>query len=136
MCIGCTLIEAHFVFITLVLVLINFLGDLSTTYYYRTYNPLWPCFWKLKMMSKWWKQRTRFFLKLEQLRRFWNQGRYMVLSGVIWNDVLEDGSAEKTLKARKENGAFWRYLKGILGSCFQNVLCSSKSFQIPQECML
>ena len=35
----------------------------------------------------------------------------MMHSGAIWNNVLEDGSAEKTLKTRKENGAFWRYLK-------------------------
>ena len=45
-----------------------------------------------------------------------NQGLYMVKSGAIWNDV-EDGTAEKTLKARTQNGALWRYLKLFLGRC-------------------
>ena len=36
-------------------------------------------------------------------------------SDAIWNDVLKDGIAEKMLKTRKLNGAFWRYLK----QCFQ-----------------
>ena len=67
------------------------------------------CFWKLKMM-----------------RTFWNQGRYMVLSGGIWIDGLDDGTAWKTLKARTQNGAFWRYLKRCFGSwnCWEK--CESK----------
>ena len=70
---------------------------------------------------KWWvnvESKDKLFLKLEQLRTFWNQGRYMVLSGGIWNDVLEDGPAEKTLKAKTQNGAFWCYLNRCLGSMF------------------
>jgi len=62
------------------------------------------------------KARTIFILKLEQLRTFWNQGRYMMHSGAFWNDVLEDGTAEKTLKARTHNGAFWCYSKRCFGS--------------------
>ena len=39
------------------------------------------------------------FCKLELLRRYWKQGRYMVNFDTIWNDVLEVGTAEKILKA-------------------------------------
>ena len=57
------------------------------------------------------------FLKLEQLRTFWNQGRYkMEHSSVIWKDVFEVGPGEKKLKARTQNGAVWRYLKRFFGS--------------------
>ena len=47
---------------------------------------------------------------LEQLRTVWNQGRYMVLFGGIWNDVLEDGTAEKIWKQREKmvhSDAIW-----------------------------
>jgi len=70
------------------------------------------CFWKLKMMSKSWKQGQVFFwswnswehfesnddiwcslvvfqmmfLKMELLRKLLNQGHKMVHSGAIWND--------------------------------------------------
>ena len=40
----------------------------------------------------------------------------MVHSGAIWNGVLEVGTAEKSLKAWKLNGAFWCYLKRCNGS--------------------
>ena len=66
------------------------------------------------------------FLKFEHLRTFWNQGRCMVHSDAIWNDVLEIGNAERILKARTQHGAIWRYLKQFLGSwyCWEN--CESK----------
>jgi len=37
--------------------------------------------------------------------------------------VMEVGNAEKMLKARGINGAFWRYLKRCFGSgnCLENV---------------
>ena len=91
----------------------------------------------------------------KHLRTFWNQGRCMVHSDAIWNDVLEIGTAvnffwnqgpcmvhsdairndvhevetaETILKARTQNGAFWRYLKQILGSwnCWENVESKEK----------
>jgi len=42
-----------------------------------------------------WRYKKLFFLKLKQLRTFWNQRRYMVHSAAIWNDVLEVGTDEK-----------------------------------------
>ena len=56
------------------------------------------------------------FSKLDLLRKCWNEGRCMVHSGAIWNDALEVGTAEKTLKARKLVDAFGRYLKRWFGS--------------------
>ena len=46
----------------------------------------------------------------------------MVHSGAILNGVLEVGIAQKILKARKLNGAFWRYFKRCFGSwnCLEN----------------
>ena len=58
----------------------------------------------------------RCFWKLKMLRKLWNQGWYMVHSGAISNDVLEVGTAEKILKTRKLDGAFWRYSKRCFGS--------------------
>ena len=60
--------------------------------------------------------------RLEQLRTFWSQGRCMVHSDTIKNDVLEFGTAEKILKARMQNCAFWCYLKRCFGSwnCLEN----------------
>ena len=61
--------------------------------------------------------------RLEQLRTFWSQGRCMVHSDTIRNDVLEFGTAEKILKAKMQNCAFWCYLKRCFGSwnCLENV---------------
>jgi len=62
----------------------------------------------------------------KHLRTFWNQGRCMVHSDAIWNDVLEIGNAENFFKAKTQNGAFSRYLKRFLGSwnCCENILKS------------
>ena len=95
-----------------------------------------------------WRYKKLFFLKLKQLRTFWNQRRYMVHSAAIWNDVLEVGTDEKSLKSKKKwcilmlfettfsklellskiensqlNGAFWRHLKRCFGSlnCLEDV---------------
>ena len=38
----------------------------------------------------------------------------MVHSDAIWNDVLEVGIAESSLKARTLNGAFWRFSKTLV----------------------
>ena len=54
--------------------------------------------------------------KLELLRTSWKQGWCMVHSDAIWNNVIEVGTAEKILKARTLNGAFWHYLKRCFGS--------------------
>ena len=40
----------------------------------------------------------------------------MVHSDAISNDVLKVGTAEKILKTRKLDGAFWRYSKRCFGS--------------------
>ena len=69
------------------------------------------------------------FRKLEHLRTFWNLGRCMLHSDSIWNDVLEIGNGKKVLKARTQNGAFWRYLKQFLGSwnCWENFESKEKN---------
>ena len=56
--------------------------------------------------------------KLKMMRTCLNQGRYMVHSNAIWNDVLEVGTTEKNLIASTQNGAFWRYLKWCFGSWY------------------
>ena len=47
----------------------------------------------------------------------------MVHSDAIWNDVLEVWAAENILKARTQNGVFWRSLKRCIVSwkCWENV---------------
>ena len=52
------------------------------------------------------------FLKFELLRKLKKQWREMVHSGPLWNNVLEFGTAEKKLKARGNNDALWKQLKG------------------------
>ena len=52
--------------------------------------------------------------KLELLRTSWKQGWCMVHSDAIWNNVIEVGTAEKILKARTQNCAFWRFLKHFI----------------------
>jgi len=54
--------------------------------------------------------------KLEPLITLWKQGRSMELSDSIWNDGLEVKTAEKKMKSRTINGAFWRNLKRWFGS--------------------
>jgi len=53
----------------------------------------------------------------------------MVHSDAIWNDVLEFGNAKKILKARTQNGAFWRYLKHYLESwnCWERIESKEKN---------
>ena len=51
------------------------------------------------------------------------QGRKIVHSGAICNNVFEVWNDEKILKAWTQNSAFWRYLKLYFGSwnCWENV---------------
>ena len=51
------------------------------------------------------------FLSLNCLGNLRKQGRLVVQSGAIWNDVLVVETAEKMLKARTLNSAVCRYLK-------------------------
>ena len=60
-----------------------------------------------------------FFRKLELLRKFWKQREKLVHSDAIWNGVLEVGTAEKNVKARKLNGALWCCMK----RCFRSRNC-------------
>ena len=66
------------------------------------------------------------FLKLELLRTFWKQYRVKVHSDAIWIDVLEIVIAEKNMKWRWLQAAFWRYLKWCFWSCKLPVNFESK----------
>ena len=63
------------------------------------------------------------FRKLELLRKFGKQREKLVHSDAICNGVLEVGTAEKNVKARKLNGALWCCMKRCFGSwnCLENV---------------
>ena len=49
-------------------------------------------------------------------RKKWNQGRCMVHSDAIWNDLLEVGTAVNSLRAWTQHCAFWCCLKRCFGS--------------------
>ena len=103
-----------------------FTDDNMSAHYLKHWhiNHSWHCWESLetKDTQRCILKRKYFFLKLEHLRTFWNQGHCMVHSGSIWNDVLEVGTAEKNLKARTQNVAFCRCLERFLTSwnCWEN----------------
>jgi len=79
----------------------------------------WNCWEKIESKKAKWRILALFetiFRKLELLRKFWKQREKMGHSDALWNSVLEVETAEKKLKARKLNDAFWHYLKRFLGS--------------------
>ena len=51
------------------------------------------------------------FLKLKMLRTFSKLGDKIMHSDTICNDVSEVGTAERKLKAKRQNGSFWHYMK-------------------------
>ena len=62
------------------------------------------------------------FWEVELLRKFWNQGRWMLLSYAIDSMFSEVGTAEKRFKTKSLNGAFCRNLKQCFGrlNCWEN----------------
>jgi len=82
------------------------------------------CFWKLKMMSKCWKQ-GQFISEVGTAE---NILKPRTIYGALWR-YLKRCSAEKTLKAKTQNGAFYCYLNRCLGNMFITEIALNKTIR-------